>query len=88
MNKDFVNLLSEVLSDKLGSSKYKQYLPLDNLKSVVLEYISKQMKEKNIKLSGAAIAKYNSMVKKCKKANEPLEFISAISETMLSLQGF
>lgn len=84
----FINILSELLSDKLGNTKYKQYLPLDNLKKVSLDFLEKRFKEKNINLSGLVLAQYNSMLKQCNNAKSVEAFISVISETLFSLQGF
>ena len=84
----FIDLLSNVLSEKLGGTKYKDYLPLNNLKKVTLEYINSQIKEKDIKLSGLIRAQYNSMLKKCNNTKSVEAFISVISETLFNLQGF
>ena len=80
-------IFSTLLSDKLGGSKYKNYLPLQNLKSSISDYIKDEIKKRGI---GPGTAEYNivmSMLRNLTKKSTPEEVLLLLSETMFKISG-
>lgn len=87
MKKDIQDMLTYLIQDAFGKTKYQQYT-LQQMKDIVDKYISDESKKRNIKPGNAEYNMVRRLVQKAKRASSKEQLLTDISETLLAMGGY